>query len=144
MFGALDSLKPHAHWLLRIGLASVFIFHGIGKVMAFGGFSQMMGLPTAVAALVPLAELAGGVGIIVGAFTNDLITRLAGLAIAPIMLGAIFMVHWGRWDFASAEGFPMGGMEFQVVLLLTAFYFLVMGNAGLSRTSSKEVSSEGE
>ena len=95
----------------------------------------MMGLPTPVAALVTLAELAGGVGIIVGAFTNDLITRLAGLAIAPVMLGAIFMVHWGRWGFEPAEGFPMGGMELQVVVLLTALYFLVMGNAGLSRTS---------
>ncbi len=101
----------------------------------------MMGLPTPVAALVTLAELAGGVGIIVGALTNDLITRLAGLAIAPVMLGAIFMVHWGRWDFSPAEGFPMGGMELQVVVLFTALFFLVMGNAGLSRTSSKEVSS---
>jgi len=133
MFDALDSLKPHAHWLLRIGLASVFIFHGIGKAMALGGFAQMMGLPTPVAALVTLAELAGGVGIIVGAFTNDLITRLAGLAIAPVMLGAIFMVHWGRWNFTSAEGFPMGGMELQVLVLFTALYFLVMGNAGNSR-----------
>ena len=43
MFDVLDSLKPHAHWLLRIGLASVFIFHGIGKAMALGGFAQMMG-----------------------------------------------------------------------------------------------------
>ncbi len=141
MFDVLDSLKPHAHWLLRIGLAGVFIFHGIGKAMALGGFAQMMGLPTPVAALVTLAELAGGVGIIVGAFTNDLITRLAGLAIAPVMLGAIFMVHWGRWGFEPAEGFPMGGMELQVVVLFTALFFLVMGNAGLTRTSGTEVSS---
>jgi len=135
MFNVLDSLKPYAHWLLRIGFAGVFLFHGIGKVMAFGGFSQMMGLPTPVAALVTLAEVAAGVGIIVGAFTNDLITRLAGLAVVPVLLGAIFMVHWGRWNFTPAEGFPMGGMEFQVVLLLMALFFLVMGNAGLSRTN---------
>ncbi len=136
MFDALDSLKPHAHWLLRIGLAGVFVFHGIGKAMALGGFSQMMGLPIPVAALVTFAELAGGVGIIVGAFTNDLITRLAGLAIAPVMLGAIFMVHWGRWNFAPAEEFPMGGMELQVVVLLTALYFLVMGNGTDSSQAS--------
>ena len=135
MFNVLDSLKPHAHWLLRIGFAGVFLFHGIGKIMAFGGFSQMMGLPTPVAALVTLAEVAAGVGIIVGAFTNDLITRLAGLAVVPVLLGAIFMVHWGRWNFTPAEGFPMGGMEFQVVLLLMALFFLVMGNAGLSRAN---------
>ena len=136
MFDALDSLKPHAHWLLRIGLAGVFLFHGLYKVINFGGFSQMMGLPTSVAALVTFAELAGGVGIIIGAFTNDLITRLAGLAMAPIVLGAIFMVHWGRWNFAPAEEFPMGGMEFQVVLLLTALYFLVMGNGTDSSQAS--------
>lgn len=135
MFGALDSFKPQAHWLLRISLASVFLFHGVGKVADIGAFAQMTGLPTAVAALVTLAELAAGVGIIVGAFTNDLITRLAGLAMAPVLLGAIFMVHWGRWNFTPAEGFPMGGMEFQVVLLLIALFFLVMGNAGLSRSS---------
>ncbi len=136
MFDVLDSLKPHAHWLLRIGLAGVFLFHGLYKVINFVGFSQMMGLPTSVAALVTFAELAGGVGIIVGAFTNDLITRLAGLAMAPIVLGAIFMVHWGRWNFTPAEGFPMGGMEFQVVLLLAAFYFLVMGNGTDSSQAS--------
>ncbi len=136
MFDVLDSLKPHAHWLLRIGLAGVFLYHGIGKAMDVGAFSQMSGLPTAVAALVTLAEVAGGVGIIVGAFTNDLITRLAGLAVAPVMLGAIFMVHWGRWNFTPAEGFPMGGMEFQVVVLLTALYFLMMGNGTGSSQAS--------
>jgi putative oxidoreductase len=135
MFDFLDSFKPNAHWLLRIALASVFIFHGWGKVMNLGGFSEMLGLPVAVIALVTFAEIAGGIGIIAGAFTKDLITRLSGLALVPVLLGAIFMVHWGRWNFVPAEDFPMGGMEFQVVLLLMALYFLVMGNAGLSRTS---------
>ena len=135
MFDVLDSFKPNAHWLLRIALASVFIFHGWSKVMNLGGFSEMLGLPVAVIALVTFAELAGGIGIIAGAFTKDLITRLSGLALVPVLLGAIFMVHWGRWNFVPAEDFPMGGMEFQVVLLLMALYFLVMGNADLSRTS---------
>lgn len=135
MFSALDSLRPNAHWLLRISLASVFLFHGVGKAANIAGFSQMSGLPTAVAALVTFAELAAGVGIIVGAFKSDLITRLSGLAAAPVLLGAIFMVHWGRWSFTPAEGFPMGGMEFQVVLLLIALYFLVMGNAGQNRAA---------
>ena len=127
MHRTLDSLKSHAHWLLRISLASVFIYHGVVKVMDLGAFSQMVGLSTPVAVLVTLAEIAGGVGILVGAFTNDLITRLAGLAIVPVMIGAIVMVHWGRWDFMA------GGMEFQVVLLLIAIFFIVMGNTGLNR-----------
>ena len=126
---SLDVLKPHVHWLLRFSLASVFIYHGMGKLMDLGGFSQMMGLSIPVAALVTFAELAGGVGIIVGSFTNDLITRLAGLAIAPVMLGAIFMVHWPRWNFMPTDNFPAGGMEFQVIMFLIALYFIVVGNA---------------
>ncbi len=61
MFDILNSLKPHAHWLLRIGLAGVFVFHGVGKAMDLGAFSQMTGLPIAVVALVTFAELAGGI-----------------------------------------------------------------------------------
>ncbi len=51
------------------------------------------------------------------------------LAIIPVLLGAIVMVHAPRWNFVPAEGFPMGGMEFQVVLALIATYFLIVGNA---------------
>ena len=135
MFTALDGLKSHAHWLLRLCLASVFIFHGSMKFMNLEGFAQMMGLSAPIAFLVAFAEVAGGIGIIVGGLSSDLITRLAGLAIAPVMLGAIFMVHWGRWNFMPAEGFPAGGMEFQVVLLLIAAYFVVVGNKISNQTS---------
>ncbi len=136
MFNALDSLKPYAHWLLRIALASVFVYHGFGKVMNLSGFAEMAELPMPVAALVTFAELAGGVGIIVGAFTNDLITRLAALAIIPVMLGAIIMKHWGQWNFVASETHPMGGIEFQTVVLLIALYFLIMGNAADSGQAS--------
>ena len=130
-----DSLKPHAHWLLRIGLAAVFLYHGSGKVFDFGDFSENSRFPIIIDVLIAFAEIAGGLGIIIGGFTNDLITRLAGFAMTAIMLGAISIVHWGRWDFRPAEGFPVGGMEFQIVLLLTALFFLIMGNALSKRAS---------
>jgi putative oxidoreductase len=118
-----------AHWLLRLALASVFLYHGIGKVANVSGFAEMMGLPVFVAALVTFAEVAGGLGIIIGGFGREFITRLAALAMIPVLLGAIIMVHAPRWNFVPAEGFPMGGMEFQVVLTLMALYFLIVGNA---------------
>ena len=128
MFDQLNSLRPNAHWLLRAAFAAVFLFHGLGQVATFSGFAQMMGLSVPVAGLVTFAEIAAGLGIIVGAFQSELITRLAALAAIPVMLGAIFMLHWPRWSFTPAEGFPMGGMEFQVTLLLIALYFLITGN----------------
>jgi len=129
----MDSIKSHSHWLLRLALASVFVFHGFGKFLDLGGFSQMMGLNISVAVLVAFAEVAGGVGIIVGAFTKDIVTRLAGAAIAPVMLGAIVMVHWGQWSFMASDTHPAGGMEFQFVLLLLALYFIVTGNGASGR-----------
>ena len=125
----MNALQNNAHWLLRIALASVFLFHGFSKVANVAGFAEMIGLPLLVAGLVTFAEVAGGLGILIGGFGKELITRLAALAIIPVLLGAIVMVHAPRWNFVPAEGFPMGGMEFQVVLLLIATYFLIMGNA---------------
>lgn len=129
MLSALDRFTPNAHWLLRVALASVFLFHGFGKVPNISGFAQMMDLPYIVAALVTFAEVAAGIGIIAGGFRSDVVTRLAAIAMIPVLLGAIALVHGPRWSFTPAEGFPMGGMEFQVVLLLGAVYFLIVGNS---------------
>ena len=41
----MNALQNNAHWLLRIALASVFLFHGFGKVANVAGFAEMMGLP---------------------------------------------------------------------------------------------------
>ena len=93
----------------------------------------MMGLSVPVWLLVGAAEIAGGAGFIVGGLLSGsngtLITRLSGLAIIPVMLGAIFMVHWGHWSFMASETHPAGGMEFQVLLLAVSFYALVTGFA---------------
>lgn len=123
----LRSFAPYAHWFLRFALASVFLFHGIGKFADLAGTAQMMGgMPMAVLAAV--METGGGALVLAGAFGNDLLTRLGGLVLAPVMLGAIFMVHWGQWSFMSTESHPMGGMEFQVTLLMISLYVLVVGN----------------
>ena len=127
------AVAPHAHWLLRISLAGVFIFHGIGKFAGgLENFAGMMGLPLVIAAAVALAELLGGVGILAGATVKgalgDIVTRLSGIAIVPVMIGAIAMVHWGQWSFVASDSHPMGGMEFQVVLLLLGLYFAIRGN----------------
>lgn len=129
MFEKLDTLRPGAHWLLRLPFATVFLFHGGGKIATFSSFSEMMGLHPVVAALVTVAEITAGIGIIYGGLKSALITRLAGLAAMPVMLGAIVLVHWPRWSFVATDEYPMGGMEFQLVLLSIAAYFMIVGNA---------------
>ena len=132
--GALANLAPHAHWLLRIALASVFLYHGLQKFLGhgIGAFAQMMGLPPTIAGTVAVIEALAGAGIIAGATApgrlGDIATRISGLAILPVMLGAIALVHWGQWSFAATPTHPLGGMEFQVVLALLGLYFAVRGN----------------
>jgi putative oxidoreductase len=125
-----ETLGEHAHWVLRAAFAAVFVFHGVDKLAAPGGFAEMMGLPLAVAVLVALAETAAGALVLVGGFGVDWATRLAGLLAIPVMLGAIAMVHWPRWTFVPApeQGFPMGGMEFQVTLIAIGLCLGAKGN----------------
>lgn len=124
----LEFASHHSHWALRLSLAGVFLYHGIGKFMMLESFSEMMGLPIIVALLVALVESVGGVMVIVGAKMADWVTRVGAAMFIPVMLGAIFMVHWGQWNFVASETHPMGGMEFQVTLLLVSLYMLIKGN----------------
>ena len=118
----------HAHWALRVALASVFIFHGVGKLAGVEQFAQMMNLSYVVALLVALAEFGGGVLVLAGGLTRSWVTRLGASFFIPVMIGAITMVHWGQWSFVANEAYPMGGSEFQVTLLLISIYLLIKGN----------------
>ena len=120
----------YAHWLPRLIIASIFIYYGVDKFMGGGiaEFSAATGLPEAVALLVALAEIAAGTLVLVGAFAGSLVTRLGALCVVPVMLGAILMVHWGQWHMMPTATHPMGGMGFQVGLLLLATYIFIRGN----------------
>lgn len=124
----LDNISPYAHWLLRLALASVFLYHGLGKFPMLSQLSEMMGMPVVIVLLVALAETIGAVLVILGGFLKDWMTRIGALLLVPVMLGAIFMVHWGQWNFMASETHPMGGIEFQVTLLCIQLYLLIKGN----------------
>ena len=125
-------MNTHAHWFIRVPFAATFIFHGLGKFGNLAGSAEMMGIPVFIFTLVAIAEVLAGIGAIVGGIPifnmKDLVTRLAGLAAAPVMLGAIFMVHFPRFSFVATKEFPMGGFEFQLLLLGVALYFILTGN----------------
>jgi putative oxidoreductase len=127
-------LTQNAHWLLRVSLASVFLFHGIDKFLGNGvaGFAQAMDLPVIIALLVAAGEVGAGVfillGGVVGGLLGSAITRLGAAGMIVILLGAIFMVHWGQWHFMATATHPMGGMQFQVTLALMSAYLMIKGN----------------
>ena len=50
-------LTSNAHWLLRIALASVFIYHGVLKFLNLEGFAQMLPISYLQVVLVAFASV---------------------------------------------------------------------------------------
>ena len=124
----------NAHWFLRFALASVFIYHGAMKLLNLEATAQMLPISYLEVVLVATAETVGGLLVLLGGFRqdglSDLATRIGAALNLPVMIGAISIVHWGRWNFVPSETHPMGGFEFQAVLILIMLYFVFTGNRG--------------
>ena len=114
-------------WLIRLGLGTAFIFHGLGKfplppqkLIDYFGFSSEL------ASFVAISELMSGILLILGGFIKnylgDIITRFSSLVIVIIMLFALNIAH-RVWLF-NVKLFTSE----QIFLILTGFYFLIKGN----------------
>ena len=125
-------LMPIAPWLLRLGLGTSFILHGIGKfplppekmVTWFESMGYMY--PEIITSLVALGEVVAGAGIILGGLISgnvgNLVTRLSGGAVVVIMIGAILIAH-SDW-LVTKKLF----MSEQIFLFLLGGYFAIKGN----------------
>ena len=125
----MEWIKKQAHWFLRLAIAAVFLFQGLAKFPNISAFASMLKLPWFIALAGPVCETLGSVLILVGGCINDRgwTTRLGSVLIIPIMMVWIYMIHWGQWSFMPSSSHPMGGIEFQVVLLAVLFYLLIKG-----------------
>ncbi len=136
-------LTTNAHFLLRIALASVFVYHGMLKFMNLEGFAQMLPISYFAVVLVALAETGGGLLVLLGGFrddaVSDLATRIGAALNIPVMIGAIVLVHWGRWNFLPSETHPMGGIQFQTVLILIMLYLVITGNRSFAQIDSNRI-----
>jgi putative oxidoreductase len=91
--------------LLRIALAFMFFAHAWLKVKVFTvpgtvKYFESLGVPGSLAYLTIAAEIAGGALLFLG-----IGTRWVALALVPLMLGTIVLVH-GRngWLFTNKDG----------------------------------------
>ncbi|RDI57738.1 DoxX family protein [Microvirga subterranea] len=116
---------PYAALILRVALGALFLAHAGLKLFVFtpAGTAQFfgsLGLPSALAYLVILAEVAGGVALIVGFHT-----RWAALALVPILIGAIVTVHGPAGFFFSN---PKGGWEFLAFWIVALLAQALLGD----------------
>ena len=91
--------------LLRLALGVMFLAHAWVKIKVFtpagtAQYFKSLGLPGEVAYLTIVAEVAGGILLILG-----IETRWVALALVPLMLGTIVLVHGkAGWQFTNKDG----------------------------------------
>ncbi len=91
--------------LLRLALGVMFLAHAWVKVKVFtpsgtAQYFKSLGLPGELAYLTMAAEIVGGILLILG-----IETRWVALAMVPLMLGTIVLVHGkAGWLFTNKDG----------------------------------------
>ena len=121
-------LAPYALLLLRVSLGVMFVAHawlkvGVFTVPGFAGFLGQLGLPGSLAWPIILAELLGGVALILGLYA-----RAVSVALLPVLLGAL-IVHAGNgWVFNA----PNGGWEYPAFLAAAALVQALAGDGALA------------
>lgn len=113
--------SDYAALVLRVASGALFIAHGLMKVFVFTipgtvGYFESLGLPGFVAYLTILAEVGGGLALILG-----LATRAVSVALIPVLLGATWVHSGNGWVFSNANG----GWEFPL------FWAIVQGAIAL-------------
>ena len=119
----------YAALLLRVALGTMFIAHALLKVLVFTpagtvGFFASLGVPGWLAYATIGAELIGGVLLVAG-----IQTRLVSLALVPVLIGSIVLVHGGNgWLFTNANG----GWEYPAFLTVATFVQSLLGDGAYS------------
>jgi len=125
----LNKLSGIAHWLPRLSLAAIFIYHGFPKVAMTGDVAAMMGMPFIMVLMLGVVEVGGALLLLWGGFGPDWATRLSGLLFTAVMIGAIVMVHaqygWNSINMGDNGG---RGMEFQVLIIAVSLLYAFKGN----------------
>ena len=116
---------PYAATALRAALGVLFLAHAGLKLFVFtpAGTAQFfgsLGLPGALAYLVILAEVLGGIALLAGIYA-----RVVSVALIPILIGAIVTVHGPAGFFFSN---PKGGWEFLALWIVGLIAVALLGD----------------
>ncbi len=119
----MNNQSDYAALVLRIGLGTMFVAHGLLKVLVFTlpgtvGFFESVGFPGFAAYIVTFAEIIGGVLLLAG-----IAVRAVSIALLPVLLGAVY-VHFGAgWLFSNANG----GWEYPAFLTIASIAQALLG-----------------
>ncbi len=123
-----DSLVPYGIGLLRVTLGTMFVAHGLLKVLVFtlpgtAQFFAAHGFPAWSAYPVAIGEIVAGALLIAGWQT-----RIVALATVPVLLGALVVHLPNGWVFSA----PNGGWEYPAYLAVLAVAQALLGAGAFS------------
>ena len=120
--------------LLRVSLGTMYLTHGVVlKWMTFGfdgtaKYFASVGFPGPLAYATILAELAGGVMLILGVQS-----RFVALVLSPILFGALWVHSANGWVF-TAQG---GGWEYPLYLIVLSIVQVLVGDGAHALSPSR-------
>ena len=117
-------LAPYGAFAIRAALGIMFIAHAYLKIAVFtvpgfAGFLTQTGFPAALAWPIILAELIGGIAILLGIYG-----RAVSVALLPVLLGAVLVHAPNGWLFNA----PNGGWEYPAFLAVAAIAHVLIGD----------------
>ena len=116
-------LHDITHWGLRASIGVIFIVHSLKKFdPSWQEWLISIGIPPEMQLPIALAELIGGILLVVG-----VLTRITGAVFAVILLGAIFHIRWDNGFFVSK-----GGWEWDLVMLTVVLAIIAAGPGRIS------------
>lgn len=124
----------YAALALRTTTGALFLAHGLIKVFVFtpagtAGYFESIGLPGVLGYLTILAEIAGGIALILG-----IKVRLVSAALVPILLGAAFFGHGG---FGFNWSNPNGGWEYPAMWAVVQATLALLGDGAYALAPAK-------
>lgn len=122
------SERDYGALILRLALGTMFVAHALLKYFVFTlpgtvAFFESLGLPGFFAHLTILAELVGGVLLILGVYA-----RAVALVLVPVLLGATWAHIGNGWLFTN----PKGGWEYPAFLTVAAVVQALIGDGAFA------------
>ncbi len=116
-------LHDVTHWGIRAAMGTIFIVHSLKKFdPSWQEWLITIGVPPEMQIPIALAELIGGICLVVG-----VLTRVAASIMAVILLGAICHIRWENGFFISD-----GGWEWDLIMLAAVLTIIVAGPGRIS------------
>lgn len=125
---------PFAAFILRIALGTMFLAHGLTKLLVFtpsgtAGYFQSVGFPAFLAYPVIAFEILAGITLILGVYARWV------AAVAAVQLFVASTVHFGNgWSFTNANG----GWEYPIFLSVSALAIALLGDGAYALKRSQK------